>query len=102
MRCCCLFKPIRVWIYLFVSIRTFHNSNGLEPRIDPQHEIQYPNCGIKPQGTHKHGGSRMSNSVLSKDRYPWVIKVIRTFKSADMSKGSELTTNCGGTIISNT
>ena len=78
----------------------FHNSNGLEPRIDPQHIKEYPNCGIKPPVNRKHGGSRLSNSVLSTEHYPWVIEVIRTYKSADMPQGSERSRVCGGTIIS--
>ena len=102
MLCYCLNEPIIAWIYFFVCIATFHNAKGFEPRIDPQHEIIYPNCGIKPQDIRKHRGNRISNAVLSKDRYPWVIKVIRTFKSAHMPQGSELTGLCGGSIISNT
>jgi len=80
----------------------FHNSRGLEPRIDPQHSTVYPNCGKKPPVIRKHGGSRISNSVLSTERYPWVIKTIRTFKKANMPQGSERSLACGGTIISNT
>ena len=102
MLCCSLNKPICAWIYLFVCIETFLNSNALEPTIDPDYENLYPNCGIKPQKIRKHRGNRISNAVLSEDRYPWVIKVVRQFKSAHMPQGSENTASCGGTIISNT
>ena len=96
--CCCSIKPITVWIYLFLCINMFHISNELEPKIDPQHKLKYPNCGIKPQRIRKHGGNRISNSVLSKDRYPWVIKVVRTVRTT--STGTKW--DCGGTIVSNT
>ena len=97
-------KPICAWIYLFVCIETFRNSNAFEPRIDPQYEIRYPNCGTNPQPRkiRKHRGNRISNAVLSKYRYPWVIKVVRIFKSSNKPQGSELSADCGGTIISNT
>ena len=102
MICFCLNKHIVACIYLFVYIDTFHNAKGFEPRIDPQHEIKYPDCGINPQEIRKHRGNRISNAVLSKDRYPWAIYVIRRFKSASTPQGSGLKGDCGGSIISNT
>ena len=85
-----------------MCIRTFHYSNGInDPRIDSEHQTLEPNCGETWETQHreknpKHGGNRISNSLPSVNRYPWVIKIIRTIKNANHAPEEY---DCGGTII---
>ena len=97
--CLGLIQSTRGWIYLLLFVETLHSST-FQPKIDEQYEKAYPDCGKKTPRIRKRGGSRISNSVLSEDRYPWVITVIRTYKSAGMPQGDEKEMMCAGTIIS--
>jgi len=98
----CSRKTCRWRILLLMCIRTFHYSNGTnDPRIDSEHQTLEPNCGETWEMQHrekfrKHGGNRISNSLPSENRYPWVINVIRTIDNVDHAP-EELF--CSGAII---
>ena len=77
---CSVMQPIKCWFLIFICVGTFNNSNGTGPMIDKAHLKLEPTCGEMPQTIRKHGGNRISNSLPSSKRYPWVIKVIRTAK----------------------
>ena len=76
---------------LLVFLQNFYNSIELE--IDAEHLDLEPNCGNMP----KHGGSRMSNSKSSTQKFPWEIQVNRLLKNKN--GGGEILDICGANII---